>query len=112
VGTLRDRDNGIGGGCDAGSEKAQEPPSPSGPSDGGGGGDLDCSDFSRQKDAQEVLDRDRSDPNGLDVEGEGWPVRAYPETNPNYCPLWNAGHLSMRPDHGSSNAGQGSVRLV
>jgi Staphylococcal nuclease homologue len=33
--SLRDRDNGIGGGCDAGSEKAALPPSPSGPLDAG-----------------------------------------------------------------------------
>jgi hypothetical protein len=68
--SLRDRGNGIGGECDAG-RGALEPPSPSGLSDGGGGGDLDCSDFSTQEDAQEILDRDRSDPNGLDVEGYG-----------------------------------------
>jgi micrococcal nuclease len=40
-----DRDNGIGGRCDAGSEKAEELPSSSGPSDARRGGDLDCSDF-------------------------------------------------------------------
>ena len=39
-----DRDNGIGGGCDAGSEKAEELPS-SGPLDARRGGDLNCSDF-------------------------------------------------------------------
>ena len=61
-----DRGNGIGGGCDAGSETAEEPPSPSGLSDAGGGGDLDCSDFPSQEEAQAVLDRDPSDPNRLD----------------------------------------------
>jgi micrococcal nuclease len=60
-----DRGNGIGGGCGA-DDGAQEPPSPPKPSDTGGGGDLDCSDFSTQEEAQEVLDRDPSDPNRLD----------------------------------------------
>jgi micrococcal nuclease len=56
-----DRDNGTGGGCDAG-RGALEPPSPSGPSDASGG-DMDCS---TQEEAQRVLDRDPSDPNRLD----------------------------------------------
>jgi micrococcal nuclease len=59
-----DRGNGIGGGC-AANGSAQEPPSPSRPSDAGGG-DLDCSDFSTQEEAQAVLDRDPSDPNRID----------------------------------------------
>jgi hypothetical protein len=59
----KDRGNGIGGGCDAG-RGAREPPSPSGPSDASGG-DLDCSDFSTQEEAQAVLDQDPSDPNRL-----------------------------------------------
>jgi endonuclease YncB( thermonuclease family) len=73
-----DRGNGIGGGCDTG-RGAQEPSSPSGPSDGGGGGDLNCSDFSTQKEAQRVLDRDPSDPNRLDgTDQEGWSAKAFP----------------------------------
>jgi micrococcal nuclease len=60
-----DQSNGIGGGCgpDGG---AQEPPFPSRPSDTGGAGDLDCSDFSTQEEAQRVLDQDPRDPNRLD----------------------------------------------
>jgi hypothetical protein len=60
-----DRGNGIGDGCDA-SCGAQEPPSPSGPSDARRGGDLDCADFSTQEEAQAILDQDPSDPNRLD----------------------------------------------
>jgi micrococcal nuclease len=60
-----DRGNRIGGGCDAGSETVEEPHSPSGPSNAGGG-DLDCSNFSTQAEAQAVLDRDPNDPNRLD----------------------------------------------
>jgi Staphylococcal nuclease homologue len=61
-----DRDNGIGGGCAAGWGSEQEWPSPSGPSDARRGGDLDCSDFSTQEEAQRILDRDPSDSNRLD----------------------------------------------
>ena len=60
-----DRGNGIGGGCDAGSKKAEQPPSSSGPLVARRGGDLDCSDFSTQEEAQAVLDQDPSDPNRL-----------------------------------------------
>jgi Excalibur calcium-binding domain len=38
---------------------------------GGGGGDLDCADFANQEDAQAVLERDPSDPNGLDADNDG-----------------------------------------
>lgn len=34
-------------------------------------GDLDCSDFGSQEEAQAELDRDTSDPNGLDADGDG-----------------------------------------
>jgi hypothetical protein len=34
---------------------------------GGAGGDLDCPDFQFQEDAQDVLNQDPSDPNGLDA---------------------------------------------
>ena len=37
----------------------------------GGGGDLDCADFARQQVAQAELDRDLSDPNGLDADNDG-----------------------------------------
>ena len=63
-----DRGNGIGGGCDAGSGSEQEPSSDS--SDTGGGGDLDCSDFSTQEEAQRVLERNPNDPNRLDGSDE------------------------------------------
>jgi len=33
--------------------------------------DLDCADFATQADAQAVFDRDRSDPHGLDPDGDG-----------------------------------------
>jgi hypothetical protein len=64
-----DRGNGIGDGCDAG-RGAQEAPSPSGPLDASGG-DLDCSDFSTQDEAQRVLAQDPSDPNRLDGDQDG-----------------------------------------
>jgi endonuclease YncB( thermonuclease family) len=60
-----DRGNGIGGGCGADSG-AQELSSPPGAIDAGRGGDVDCSDFSTQEEAQKVLERDPSDPNRLD----------------------------------------------
>jgi endonuclease YncB( thermonuclease family) len=37
----------------------------------GGGGDLDCGDFATQQQAQAVLERDLSDPNGLDADNDG-----------------------------------------
>ena len=42
-----------------------------GGSGGGGGGDLDCADFATQEEAQAVLERDPSDPNGLDADNDG-----------------------------------------
>jgi hypothetical protein len=45
-----------------------------GPVNGGGGGernDLDCADFATQPEAQLELDRDESDPNNLDGDGDG-----------------------------------------
>lgn len=41
------------------------------PIGGGGGGDLDCADFANQEEAQAVLERDASDPNGLDADNDG-----------------------------------------
>lgn len=43
-------------------EPASPDPAPAVPS----GGDLDCSDFATQADAQAEFDKDPSDPNGLD----------------------------------------------
>jgi micrococcal nuclease len=37
----------------------------------GGGGDLDCADFATQQEAQAELERDLSDPNGLDADNDG-----------------------------------------
>ncbi len=41
-------------------------------------GDLNCSDFANQEEAQAVLDRDPSDPNNLDGEGDGVPCESLP----------------------------------
>jgi micrococcal nuclease len=88
---LADRGNGIGEstpGCTGDSPAPQSPgsqtqepapaptpdPAPSAPSSG----DLDCSDFSTQPEAQAVLDADPSDPNGLDGEGDGVPCESLP----------------------------------
>jgi hypothetical protein len=37
----------------------------------GGGGELDCADFATQQEAQAELERDLSDPNGLDADNDG-----------------------------------------
>jgi hypothetical protein len=58
---LPDRGNGIGGRCaEEATPTATPPPSSS---------DRDCSDFASQAEAQEVLEDDPSDPNGLDGDG-------------------------------------------
>jgi hypothetical protein len=44
---------------------------PGEPSFRGGDGELDCADFARQQDAQAVLERNPSDPNGLDADNDG-----------------------------------------
>ena len=71
---LADHGNGIGGG-ESGCAEEQEPqyepqygpsPSPSPSPSAPAGGDLDCSDFTTQAQAQAVYDADPSDPNGLD----------------------------------------------
>ena len=64
-----DRGNGIGGdGCAQETAQSEpETPSRSTPSSA----DLDCSDFASQAEAQEVLDDDPSDPNGLDADSDG-----------------------------------------
>lgn len=41
-------------------------------------GDLDCSDFATQQEAQETLDADPSDPYGLDGESDGIPCESLP----------------------------------
>jgi micrococcal nuclease len=60
---LADRSNGIGGGCVTES-KPTATPSPS-------FSDRDCADFDNQTEAQEVLENDLSDPNGLDGDSDG-----------------------------------------
>lgn len=69
---LTDRGNGIGEGT-PGCTGASEPPpaQETAPAPSSGGGDLDCSDFATQQEAQAVLNADLSDPNGLDSEGDG-----------------------------------------
>ena len=74
---LANHGNGIGEGspgCGESSASAtasSEPTSAATPSGGNSGGDLDCSDFGSQAEAQAALDADPSDPNGLDAEGDG-----------------------------------------
>lgn len=66
---LADRDNGIGEGSPGCTSKPQpESESAPTPSDSD---DLNCSDFATQQEAQDVLNADPSDPNGLDSEGDG-----------------------------------------
>jgi len=60
---LADRGNGIGGGCAAESTPTATPSLSS--------NDRDCSDFASQPEAQEVLEDDPSDPNGLDGDSDG-----------------------------------------
>jgi micrococcal nuclease len=62
---LADRDNGIGEGTPECVDRAPKPapaPSPRG---------RDCADFGSQAEAQEVLEDDPSDPNGLDADDDG-----------------------------------------
>lgn len=74
---LANRGNGIGEGspeCKTKSRPSPEPPpqqhsKPAFPP--ASGPDLDCSDFSTHEQAQAVLDADKSDPNGLDADGDG-----------------------------------------
>jgi micrococcal nuclease len=44
----------------------------------GSAGDLNCSDFATQPDAQAVLNSDPSDPNGLDADGDGIACESLP----------------------------------
>jgi micrococcal nuclease len=65
---LADRGNGIGEGTPGCLIEAAPEPDPTPiPS----GEDLDCSDFASQLQAQETLDNDSTDPNGLDADGDG-----------------------------------------
>jgi micrococcal nuclease len=70
----------LGGGSSSAPAPASQPepaPSPA-PAPAPSGGDLDCSDFATQQEAQATLDQDPSDPNGLDGEGDGVPCESLP----------------------------------
>ena len=67
---------------------------------GGNGGDLDCSDFATREEAQEVLDADPSDPNGLDGGGDGTACESLPSGG--------AASSDGPGDGGGSAAGTGS----
>jgi micrococcal nuclease len=69
---LADRCNGIGEGspgCQAG--RTPSPPAPGAPQEASPGEGRDCADFPSQPAAQAELDRDPTDPNGLDDDGDG-----------------------------------------
>lgn len=89
---LADRGNGIGEGtpgCEGGAQPPQpqptqesapqQSPQQQAPAPTPSGGDLDCSDFATQLEAQAALDADPSDPNGLDGEGDGAPCESLPD---------------------------------
>jgi hypothetical protein len=44
------------------------------------GDDRNCTDFTTQPEAQRQLDRDRDDPHGLDVDGDGVACEQLPTT--------------------------------
>lgn len=78
---LADRGNGLGEGipgCTGASQPAPQPTGEPAPAPTPSGGDLDCSDFATQREAQATLDADPSDPNGLDGEGDGVPCESLP----------------------------------
>ena len=56
--------------CDAASQPPNQPPTTT--------TDLDCADFATQQDAQAELERDPSDPNNLDADGDGVACETYP----------------------------------
>lgn len=66
---LANHGNGIGEGSPGCGESSASPEATS--SAAPSSGDLDCSDFGSQAEAQATLDADPSDPNGLDAEGDG-----------------------------------------
>lgn len=105
---LADRDNGIGEGtpgCVV--EAAPEPDSSPIPS----GGDLDCSDFATQAEAQAELAADPSDPNGLDADGDGTVCEELPAggnstTSPSASPSASptaSPNASPSPDYDAPN---------
>ena len=80
-----DRGNGVGGdGCT--DETASSQPAPkqkgkaaSSTTKSSSSGDLDCSDFGTQEQAQQILDADSSDPNGLDEDSDGEACETLPQ---------------------------------
>lgn len=71
--------------------------------------DLDCADFETQEEAQAVLDADRSDPHGLDGEGDGIACESLPAADDEPAPVPTAipaGSQEELPDTGMS-PGQG-----
>ncbi|MQA85626.1 MAG: hypothetical protein GEV03_13605 [Streptosporangiales bacterium] len=69
-------------------EDACQPDDDGKPGDGGKPGrDLDCPDFDSQEEAQAVLDRDRSDPHGLDADGDGIACEVEPDPSPSPVPV-------------------------
>ena len=68
--------------------------------------DLDCSDFATRAEAQAVLDADRSDPNGLDRDGDGVACESLPSGGNEDGTALTA-QVSNRPQ-GAVAAGDGS----
>jgi excalibur calcium-binding domain-containing protein len=56
--------------CQGASQPPEEPPTTT--------ADLDCADFATQQEAQAELERDPSDPNNLDADGDGVACETYP----------------------------------
>src|SRR5918995_964996 len=80
-----DRGNGIGGaGCDEEARPSKSAPSPKPKPNPKperktrSSADLDCSDFSTQEQAQQALEADPSDPNGLDADSDGEACESLP----------------------------------
>jgi micrococcal nuclease len=91
---LADQGNGIGGGC---ADSAPPSPSPS-------VSDRDCSDFDSQPEAQEVLEDDPSDPNGLDGDYDG---QACEELPGGYSSASASAFPSASPSASPSDGGGG-----
>ena len=121
-----DRGNGVGGGgCveEAAQEEEPDDPTPtpnpdlpdaSTPSNPSANGDLDCSDFASQTEAQEVLDDDPSDPNGLDADSDREACetqflessqKSAPAPTPNPDPTLNSDPPAVPAPSGPSTSG-------
>lgn len=83
-------------------------------------GDLDCSDFTWQEDAQAVLDANPSDPNNLDNDHDGIACESLPHkpkqtgTTPGTTTrtTTNRPSASTSPSHGKTTTGQVKVKPV